>query len=76
MTNFVLPSLKSTALLTRDGQFAAKNSLMDLTPDVTRASAPHGLATMADQELQRVLEALQQREKEVEKLRTQLKEVR
>lgn len=48
---------------------------MDLTPDVTRESAPHGLATLADRELQRVLEALQQREKEVEKLRTQLKEV-
>ena len=42
----------------------------------SRSSSPHGLATMADQELQRVLEALQQREREVEKLRSQLKEVK
>ena len=42
----------------------------------SRSCSPHGLATMADQELQRVLEALQQRERDVEKLRAQLKEVR
>ena len=45
--------------------------------ELRRSPSPsHGLATMADQELQRVLEALQQRERDVDKLRTQLKEVR
>lgn len=34
-----------------------------------------GLATVADSELQQAVEALSAREKEVEKLRTQLKEV-
>ena len=47
---------------------------MDL--DLPASTTAHGPETLADQELQSALEALHLREKEVDKLRTQLKEVR